>query len=458
MSGPKVVRVVTREERISIGAGQLAQLDQVVAAWNKAARLSGVANEDAARQVASRRKALGDLLGRGQFQAVADRTQTEIKFLRTDIERRRAELARVEADRRTRGRRLSNTASTVLHSLVTSGAEVPQELAAMLEATRDGGAIHVEESERAITRALMLLVTVAETGGASERELELGRRLGEGLATRTLSEWLAENPDEDDGVGLRIDAALAELGIRDGDKVAVRLARRAQEVAAEPAPQRRRLIGDSLLIELAEALSKRREFASIMERLHVAAAELRLLLEHAGQELAERLAHIEVQQDAAAATQLLAQTTALIEKRRDEVSAVARRRSVLGALVGMGYEVREGMETAWAEKGNVVLKHPSRAGYGVKLSGGGERMQFRAVSFGARDEVRDRDIETIWCSDVAKLQLAVEESGGEIAIERALPAGAVPVEHVDPSEVEQSVEQVRDRPEVRRNMERPPPG
>ena len=64
-------------------------------------------------------------------------------------------------------------------------------------------------------------------------------------------------------------------------------------------------------------------------------------------------------------------------------------------------------------------------------------MQVRAVAFGnsesARDPVRDRDMETIWCGEFGRLQALVAQNGGSIEIERALDVGSVPLKIIDKS-------------------------
>jgi len=127
----------------------------------------------------------------------------------------------------------------------------------------------------------------------------------------------------------------------------------------------------------------------------------------------------------------------LIEAEVQAMAAEERRRAVLEGLAGLGYEVSEGMATAWVNGGRVVLRKAANPGYGVELSGGSQSdlLQVRAVAFGnsteTRDASRDRDIETIWCGEFQRLQSLIAKGGGSLAIEHARPVGQFPLKVVE---------------------------
>ena len=85
----------------------------------------------------------------------------------------------------------------------------------------------------------------------------------------------------------------------------------------------------------------------------------------------------------------------------------------------------------------MVLRKAANPGYGVELGGGtkSDRLQVRAVAFGgagsARDASRDRDMETVWCSEFERLRTLIASSGGGIEIEHALPVGATPLKQIE---------------------------
>ncbi len=114
-------------------------------------------------------------------------------------------------------------------------------------------------------------------------------------------------------------------------------------------------------------------------------------------------------------------------------SALARREAMLQGLAELGYEVREGMITAWADSGKIVLRKSATPGYGVELGGKAEngRMQVRAVALSRdRDTQRDKDIETIWCNEFGRLQAMLQGNGSKLLIERAMGVGETPLKEV----------------------------
>ncbi len=119
---------------------------------------------------------------------------------------------------------------------------------------------------------------------------------------------------------------------------------------------------------------------------------------------------------------MIEEADALVQEELRVLAADARRRAILQGLASLGYEVTEGMATAWVQGGQVVLRKAAHPNYGVELGGGtkSDRLQVRAVAFGnaqtPRDASRDRDMETIWCSEFERLRTLVSASGGGIEI------------------------------------------
>ena len=386
MSGPKVYRIATVEEILDYCRGLLAQLDAAIAAWQRKVGRLGLATDAEIAAMLQRRatiRALATMQGEA-YLILYKQVPSEIAFLSEDIDKRIAVASERKAQERTARRRLASTAATLTAALARSGAGVPADLQAALSAARDGARDGVEAAERALSQGFSLLAPPEEDAAVGVRQREIASRLGEGEETETLADWLAGQPPADDGRGRDLDRHIAELETREGEAAAHPYAERAARLAAEASPARRRLLADSLLIELAARAAARREAEKCLSTLTCLVAELEQLAGSAEKALIDRAQDALHRQDGRTAKELIAEVRTTIDRARNAAAAALRRKAVLEGLSALGYEVREGMETAWASNGNVVLRSAHRPDYGVKLSGGAEGRP----PAGARDRLR----------------------------------------------------------------------
>jgi hypothetical protein len=68
--------------------------------------------------------------------------------------------------------------------------------------------------------------------------------------------------------------------------------------------------------------------------------------------------------DAATLAELHAEAKRALAREREALGAQARRAAVIKSLAGLGYEVSEGLGTAWVDQGRVVLRNAARPDYG----------------------------------------------------------------------------------------------
>jgi hypothetical protein len=437
MSGPKVYRIATLEEVLAYCRGLLAQLDAAAASWRYKVEGSGLARQAEIEAMLQRRTAIHALVQSGQYLILYKQVPSEIAFLSEDLDMRIAAASGRKAQERTTRRRLASTAATLAAALAKSGASVPADLQIALAAARDGARDGVEAAERALSQGFALLSPAGEDAALGARQREIANRLGEGEETRTLADWLQGQPPPDDARGKDLDRHVAELEAREGEAAARVYAERAKHLAAEASPGRRQLLADSLLIELAARATARRQAERSLSTLTCLVAELEQYAGNAEKALIDRALNALHRQDGRAAQELIAEVRATIDRTRTAAAAASRRKAVLEGLAALGYEVREGMETAWASNGNVVLRSAHRPDYGVKLSGGaeGKSLQVRAVGFGQlgaqRDGARDRDAEALWCSDFQSLREGITGAGGSISVDVAQPVGLIPLEIIE---------------------------
>jgi len=424
MSGPKAFRIVTRAEVIAICRRDLARLEATIENWSSACGRNGTFEQQDIDKVMARRDELRRLLDADRFVDLQKQVAAEISYLNGDIERRAEKAAQAETRARQDLRRARGAAQAVIAKLQESGIRIPSDLQVELKsASRD----HLDA---AVSKAIRLLQPTDLPQGVTDRQRELAQRLGAGEHPATLADWLSKYAqDNGDPVLLKVDKLLGELkslGV-DPSPFSARIA----ALEAE-APARQALVADSLLLDLTSTVKIARERQRIAAELRERQAELSQMSSLDAVALSAEIERA-LAGELGTAAELIKRADVLIEVEVRAIAAEARRAAVLEGLASLGYEVSEGMATAWVKDGRIVLRKAANPGYGVELSGGAQSdlLQVRAIGIGdpaeARDPLRDRDMETIWCGEFERLQALVAKRGGNLSIETAHPAGQYPL-------------------------------
>lgn len=430
MSGPKVFHVVTREELVARCEALLGRLEATIDEWARACERSSIAGPADFEAVKARRDAFRKMLDDDRFGELQKHLPAEISFLRSDAETR-MEKAAAEAARAAQNRRRAHRAAhSLLEALDKANKTIPEDLRRRL--TNPGA---TDDLDAAISQAFTILTPKPAAAEITERQRELASSLGRDEKRATLADWLASQPiAEDRESELRIDRYLAELQTFGVDTTAY-LAR-ATAIAGEP-PTRQALLADSLLLDLAQAVKLGRQHSTLAANLRERGSALSRYTSTASHTLRARIERALAQEFDDSATALVAEADALIESHVREIAMESRRRAVLQGLSSLGYEVNEGMITAWVNDGRVVLRKAANPDYGVEVGGGAksDNLQVRVVTFGdgasPRNTSRDRDMETTWCSEFDRLRGMISKAGGDLKIEHALPVGATPVKMVE---------------------------
>ncbi|MEN5089759.1 hypothetical protein ABE458_03635 [Pseudomonas protegens] len=427
MSGPKVVRIVTREEILEICAGHLRRLEQAIARWEAQAQRLGQLSEQERAATHGRFQQLRQLIEADRLLDLQKQVPIEIQFLKDDLQQRENRAVQQATQQRQLARRQRENAATLLGAL--QGKALPTELLQQLQAIADGQPVAAVEST--LAQGFASLGAAAEEQGLSEAQQQLARRLQGENATQTLAQWRAAHEQKEPRLE-RIEQHIAQLLTLDDQASAEPYLAKLRQIDTETRVQQRNLLLDSLVLELAQATRDSHERRARLVLLQELANEVAILCPAAvEQELAQAgqcsLANM------APVDELIARFNTLIEAELQQRAALARRQAVLEGLAGLGYEVREGMATAWAKEGRVVLRKSATPGYGVEVGGTADngRLQVRAVALSAqRDTLRDKDIETLWCGEFQRLQALLAAQGDALSIEKALAVGAVPLKEV----------------------------
>ncbi|SEI19542.1 hypothetical protein [Pseudomonas asplenii] len=426
MSGPKVVRIVTREEILAICEAHLKRLAIALERWQvQASRIGELSEADRAAAV-SRHERLRALLQQDQLRELQKAVPVEIDYLEHDLEEREERAIIRATQKRQQQRRIHENAATLLHALQAkpglATSELLQEVSELAQGARR------EDADSLLTKGFALLASAPEQEVVGAEQHALAQRLKSDGPAPSLADWIANQPLDDsrDVRLLRIDRHIAELQLLQGAQAAEAFVLRLEKAEAESLPQTRNLLLDSLVLDLAHATRRYQQQRACFNQLQDLATEVAALQDTTHQPLLEQIARGEA--DLQQMTELIKQCNTALAAHLLAQTAIARRQAVLQGLASLGYETREGMETAWAQTGRVVLRKTATPGFGVEVGGKADtgRLQVRAVAMSHdRDKTRDRDIETIWCGEFQRLQAMLKSQGGDLTIEQALEIGQV---------------------------------
>ncbi|CRM01797.1 MULTISPECIES: hypothetical protein [Pseudomonas] len=437
MSGPKVVRIVTREEIIAICEGHMQRLERAADRWQTQATRLGELSEQERSAFLERHTRLRTLLAEDQLAELQKAVPVEIEHLRRDLEDREERAIIRAAERRQRDRRVQENAATLRDALQAKPESVNQVLLEALSRLASGASR--EDAERLLAEGFAHLSKANEEPTLSDTQRALAQQLKVDEPEVSLREWIAaREPDSTRDVRLlRIDRHIVELQLLQGAERAAPFLLALESAETETDAKRRNLLLDSMVLDLAASTRNFHRQRACLEQLQDLASEVKT---YTGTEHATLLDHVgacTTDTELSVTTGLIEQCKTLIASHLQDQATLARREAVLSGLASLGYEVREGMATAWAETGKVVLRKAATPGYGVEVGGKADngRLQVRAVALSSdRDRARDRDIETIWCGEFRRLQDLLKDKGSELLIERALSVGEVPLKETNISE------------------------
>ncbi len=453
MSGPKIIRIVTREEITRICKGHLARLDAALARWERELGTHDLISKDEVAEMRARRDRIAAMLENDRFLELQKAAPAEIAFLEADAEDRITRETERQTRIRTSSRRIKATALTLIGSLEQSTVDVPYGL---IERLRVIAEQEIKDAGQANTILLEGFGVLSGGGEQASEELSENQKrlvaaLGDDKPTRTLNDWLAGAPNERTTLNERIDTNIVRLMTEFGEGAAAPFVARLEVISAERNPDRRRLLSDTLALDLAGEMTKRKNVRSLLAKLEGLDAELRTFTGPAIDKARSTIASVLETGAEDEAERALSIANDVLTRAREALAAAARHTAVLTELSRLGYEVREGMSTALAERKQVVIQKASSPEYGVEVfAGSGERLQVRAVAFGKedaqRDQSRDKDIETIWCSEFGEIAKAITDDGGEVAIDITKAAGEIPIKIVAPQTRRQERSRVATKP------------
>ena len=444
MSGPKVVRIVTREEIEAICRRHIMAVTAAVREAAGRAKRCDKLTDVLQQSLTSRIAKLEALFSQDQWMAIQKQAPEVIVFLKSEGDRLEKQATEEAARARTRRRRSMDAARSVAAALQAAGVSIDPSL----ERAIKGRSPSLDEADRAIAAALAAIPVTGCSEAALADQAALSARLSKGETGRSVAELVAAQQAKGTASDERLDRLIAEIHVL-GDAAAT-FTERADAIAGEVDAVRRRLQTDSLIMDVAARVTQLRKREAINGELRRAAASLEgVETTHAGAFRA-KLDAVMGRADEVTAKSLAAEAVGIAEAHIRAVAASARRKAVLAGLSSLGYEVRETMSSAWERDGRLIVRKPGVKDYGVELGAPADatRFQVRLVGSSApeepRDLQRDADQEVMWCGDFQQLKATLAVHGDELTLERAVEAGFLPLRSVKLPDTEASKAEVKE--------------
>jgi hypothetical protein len=420
MSGPKVVRVISREELVAQGETVLRRLDAALAQWERDCTAIGV-GADEQKASRDRRDTLEQALRADRFVDFGRAAIAEIDFLEIDGSKRREKASHARAQERLRLENGRQVAAALLRRVEPIAPITRREL----ERAAAGG-LSLAELDGVLISARQEVVKV-KMPELSVQQRALAARLGATQKSESLEDWKAKFVASNHQLQAMF-SHLSELELLGEAEQAKVLSAHLAEATSSSDESSRQMRLDTLLMAVKKA--KLDAVAHLALRRKAKVLETELAAAQADESLRSSLRTAETQSNFSELPGLVAQAEQKLAELKVAHAATARRRAVLDGLSKLGYQVNEELSTATATGGRLVMRNPAVAGYGVELvpSSGGEQVQVRAVAFEpTRDTSQDIPAEQRWCDDFGALQVALKAQGCSVVIEKSSPVGAFPL-------------------------------
>lgn len=190
MSGPKVTRVITKREIMSISQGRINALSDAINEWSRCAKKHSMFSVEKDKDIEDRFKTICKMYEQEQFRNVQKQCSEEIFILQNEINQIQEKvIAEAEKDLCLR-RRLQYSAETLIRAYSSSGMVIPNDLhyIAMSAVTVDKAELSDLGSN---LNRFLAEYTFKSTDKSNMTPLqnELSKQLADGEELQTFVEW-----------------------------------------------------------------------------------------------------------------------------------------------------------------------------------------------------------------------------------------------------------------------------
>jgi len=418
MSGPKIVIVKSEAQLQRERERSLSDLARSSARWRELLEKSGELSADKIAVMESRVKALAEQF-KLNHELALNEIAKEIQFLQSDIENARGKAIE---------KRAHQLAVEIRHKRLGKNAA----------AQANAEAADLKELLGAPQRREGKAPGVSEEGSTYKVDNELLGDLSQELSPTPMVSNNSETLDADSTQpDKRLTLLLAQIQLfeaHESEKFSRRL--EAIEAEVEADLSRRRLLTDSLVLDMARFCKEQKQIEEVRQILLAARAALEGVAAETCAAILEKTDKILKAAGLVNLAEAQKVKAEAEETRRSffaQKDARDKRKAILESFAAIGYEVTESMSTAWAKDGRIILAKAGCPDEGVEIAAaeGVERLQVRAVAMVAKGKQhnvsRDVEIETKWCSSFDKLRQDLAQKGQHTTIATALPIGSAPL-------------------------------
>lgn len=447
MSGPKVIRIVSPEEMALLVARRDALIEQArqqLQLWKSCLEQLNCFDQEVFAINQEYLTQLQKAFFPNYDKAVQSATE-EIKRLKEEMKQAKVDY---EAKRREARRRVESAAKHLSSMFVKLGQTTPDELRDIEARASSLTDEQLEEVKKKLNGISAQSLRIQTKDADRQEPSQLALQLAEGLpAIERLSDLEGKTSEKTS----RIDRLMIELELVEGLDALGNFKDRIETAAqVEPGNQKELLI-DSIILDLANACRAQAEVDEAKFVMEQTLAQLKHYELESARDLAGELEKALLLPDKKTADALARKAKDVIEVEASKSYADAKRKAILKGLAELGYEVKEGMATAWAKDGKMVLAKQGEPCVGIEIGSASslERMQIRAVgiSSSGQTKIDGKSIEDSWCSELSKVSEKLRTQGHLFEIEKCSDAGAVPLKIVAPTvwmnEEDEDVERVQ---------------
>ena len=431
MSGPKVVRIVTPEERRIIKSRWLSRLKHKVKHLKTQAKKHEVLDEKLI-------KALDEMIihyesiPENDYEKIEREIPAQIQYLESEEKK----LVKTITEKRvSTWERYKNAKSThrELRRLLKEKNIAFEDCETPIYITDETIAQYQAQVE-VLYETLKRAMNQSETLTAEQQEIQ--SRLFANDSLLTVQEWRSDKPKEWPRLK-KFEKTLQELYVDalSNDKIQEFLRRSA---ALDQNSSQYVVLLDSLILEAATFHKEQLELNAAKKILQENLAELQTLdselqVIESWYELLESNDTLSIKEASEKAQQLYQQLS-------ENTIVEARREAIKKALINAGYEVNDSMETAWVENGKLVVKKTENSLYGVEFISPKNlaRIQARVVADTNRSQERtpnlDQHQEEIWCDEFDEIRDVLERENLSIRMDTSKAPGALPLKEIQLNE------------------------